>query len=78
MEGLYLHMLIYSTLSTERRGVRVYVVMGWSESVTAFEAMFIFLSFSLTLLSDKTEPAASQLVWHYLLSAHHESVCYVT
>lgn len=29
MEGLYLYMLIYSTLSTERRGVKMYVISGW-------------------------------------------------
>ncbi|RUS80998.1 hypothetical protein EGW08_011236 [Elysia chlorotica] len=29
VEGLYLHMLIYRTLSTERNGVRPYIVLGW-------------------------------------------------
>ncbi|XP_041366993.1 parathyroid hormone/parathyroid hormone-related peptide receptor-like [Gigantopelta aegis] len=29
IEGLYLHMLIYRPLSTERRGVRFYIVLGW-------------------------------------------------
>ncbi|KAH9524806.1 Parathyroid hormone/parathyroid hormone- peptide receptor [Bulinus truncatus] len=29
VEGLYLHMLIYRTLITERNGVRPYIVMGW-------------------------------------------------
>ncbi|XP_041367181.1 secretin receptor-like [Gigantopelta aegis] len=29
IEGLYLHMLIYRTLSTERRGVKMYIVLGW-------------------------------------------------
>ncbi|XP_070212603.1 secretin receptor-like [Littorina saxatilis] len=36
MEGLYLHMLIYSTLSTERRGVRVYVLLGWLSPLLFF------------------------------------------
>ncbi|CAG5127195.1 unnamed protein product, partial [Candidula unifasciata] len=30
VEGLYLHMLIYKTLSTERNGVKPYVVLGWA------------------------------------------------
>ncbi|XP_053373963.1 parathyroid hormone/parathyroid hormone-related peptide receptor-like [Mercenaria mercenaria] len=29
MEGLYLHMLVYKTLFTERTGIRMYVVIGW-------------------------------------------------
>ncbi|XP_048242200.1 parathyroid hormone/parathyroid hormone-related peptide receptor-like isoform X1 [Haliotis rufescens] len=29
MEGLYLHNLIYRTLSTERRGVKPYIFLGW-------------------------------------------------
>ncbi|GFO30572.1 parathyroid hormone/parathyroid hormone-related peptide receptor [Plakobranchus ocellatus] len=29
VEGLYLHMLIYRTLSTERNGVRPYIFLGW-------------------------------------------------
>ncbi|XP_048237256.1 parathyroid hormone/parathyroid hormone-related peptide receptor-like isoform X1 [Haliotis rufescens] len=29
IEGLYLHMLIYRTLSTERNGVSFYIVLGW-------------------------------------------------
>jgi len=33
MEGLYLHMLVYKTLFTERTGVRMYVVLGWSKYV---------------------------------------------
>ena len=32
IEGLYLHVLIYRTLSTERRGVRLYVMLGWRKS----------------------------------------------
>ncbi|XP_059147560.1 parathyroid hormone/parathyroid hormone-related peptide receptor-like [Physella acuta] len=30
VEGLYLHMLIYRTLSTERNGVKLYVALGWT------------------------------------------------
>lgn len=30
MEGLYLHMLVYKTLFTERHGIRLYVVLGWA------------------------------------------------
>ncbi|BFZ01462.1 hypothetical protein BsWGS_04501 [Bradybaena similaris] len=29
VEGLYLHMLIYRTLSTESNGVRPYIILGW-------------------------------------------------
>lgn len=29
MEGLYLHMLVYKTLFTERTGIRMYVIIGW-------------------------------------------------
>lgn len=29
MEGLYLHMLVYKTLFTERHGTRLYVFVGW-------------------------------------------------
>lgn len=29
MEGLYLHMLVYKTLFTERHGIRLYVILGW-------------------------------------------------
>ena len=29
MEGLYLHMLVYKTLFTERHGIRFYVLLGW-------------------------------------------------
>ncbi|KAL4222355.1 hypothetical protein ACF0H5_018394 [Mactra antiquata] len=29
MEGLYLHMLVYRTLHTERNGIRMYVFAGW-------------------------------------------------
>ncbi|XP_048237180.1 parathyroid hormone/parathyroid hormone-related peptide receptor-like [Haliotis rufescens] len=29
IEGLYLHMLIYKTLATERRGVKMYIILGW-------------------------------------------------
>ncbi|XP_046580490.1 parathyroid hormone/parathyroid hormone-related peptide receptor-like [Haliotis rubra] len=29
IEGLYLNMLIYKTLATERRGVKMYVILGW-------------------------------------------------
>ncbi|KAL8585808.1 hypothetical protein ACOMHN_065158 [Nucella lapillus] len=36
VEGLYLHMLIYSTLSTERRGVRLYVLSGWLSPLLFF------------------------------------------
>ena len=31
MEGLYLHMLVYKTLFTERHGIRLYVVLGWGK-----------------------------------------------
>ena len=31
MEGLYLHMLVYKTLFTERHGIRLYVVIGWGK-----------------------------------------------
>lgn len=31
-EALYLTMLVQSPLVTERKGVRVYVVMGWGKS----------------------------------------------
>ncbi|CAL1526433.1 unnamed protein product, partial [Lymnaea stagnalis] len=30
VEGLYLHMLIYRTLTTERNGVKPYIVLGWA------------------------------------------------
>ncbi|XP_076439560.1 secretin receptor-like isoform X2 [Babylonia areolata] len=36
VEGLYLHMLIYSTLSAERRGVRLYVLTGWFSPLLFF------------------------------------------
>ncbi|KAL8576231.1 hypothetical protein ACOMHN_006154 [Nucella lapillus] len=36
MEGLYLHMLIYSTLTAERRGVRLYVLLGWLSPLLFF------------------------------------------
>ncbi|XP_076461998.1 secretin receptor-like isoform X2 [Babylonia areolata] len=36
VEGLYLHMLIYRTLSTERRGVRNYVLLGWLSPLLFF------------------------------------------
>ncbi|BFY98362.1 hypothetical protein BsWGS_01402 [Bradybaena similaris] len=29
-EGLYLHMLIYKTLTTERNGVKPYIILGWA------------------------------------------------
>ena len=31
MEGLYLYMLIHRTITTERYGVRPYVLLGWGE-----------------------------------------------
>ena len=31
MEGLYLHMLVYRTLFTERNGIRLYVLLGWGK-----------------------------------------------
>ncbi|XP_060580807.1 secretin receptor-like [Ruditapes philippinarum] len=34
MEGLYLHMLVYKTLFTERHGTRLYVLFGWLSSFT--------------------------------------------
>ncbi|XP_041367034.1 secretin receptor-like [Gigantopelta aegis] len=34
MEGLYLHNLIYRTLSTERRGVKIYIIIGWLSPLT--------------------------------------------
>ena len=33
VEGLYLHMLIYRTLSTEKNGVKCYVMLGWCRSI---------------------------------------------
>jgi len=29
MEALYLHMLVYKTLFTERNGVKMYMIIGW-------------------------------------------------
>lgn len=31
MEGLYLFMLIYKTMLTERKGVKLYIILGWGE-----------------------------------------------
>lgn len=31
VEGLYLHMLIYKTWSTERNGARPYIILGWGK-----------------------------------------------
>ena len=33
MEGLYLHMLVYKTLFTERHGIRLYVLLGWGKGL---------------------------------------------
>ena len=33
MEGLYLHMLVYKTLFTERHGIRLYVILGWGKFI---------------------------------------------
>ncbi|KAL3831872.1 hypothetical protein ACJMK2_023569 [Sinanodonta woodiana] len=30
VEGLYLHMVVYRTLFTERHGIRIYIVLGWA------------------------------------------------
>ena len=46
MEGLYLHMLVYKTLFTERHGIRLYVVLGWGKycCVAIFHFLFFFNS----------------------------------
>lgn len=36
MEALYLHMLVYKTLFTERNGVKLYMVVGWLSPLTFF------------------------------------------
>ncbi|XP_052813087.1 parathyroid hormone/parathyroid hormone-related peptide receptor-like isoform X2 [Mya arenaria] len=42
MEGLYLHMLVYRTLLTERHGTRLYVILGWLTPLT-FIVPWIFV-----------------------------------
>ncbi|KAL5006257.1 hypothetical protein ScPMuIL_015063 [Solemya velum] len=34
IEGLYLHMLVYRTLFTERHGVKFYIILGWTLPLT--------------------------------------------